>query len=464
MKETIKTKKIKNTRWPTMRILAAGFLLTIFLGGFLLWLPFCNESPIRFLDALFTSTTAICVTGLVTIVPATQFTLIGKMILLVLIQIGGLGIIAVMTSFFLLLKRKITITERVMISETYGSDGISGMVKMIKSVILGTFFVEGVGALVYCIAFIPRYGALKGIWFAVFHSISAFCNAGVDIIGDHSLMDYAHSPLVSINTMLLIIVGGIGFTVWADLRTNGKRIYKKEVPKRWWFTRLTLHSKLAITMTAILLGVGTVLFLAFEYNNPHTIKGFSFGDKVLASAFQSVTTRTAGYYTIPQNMLHDETKLVSAILMFIGGSPGGTAGGIKTTTFAMLVLTGMAMIKGGRDTECFGRKISKDNFRTGFTVVMLALLIYFTGTAAVVIFENDSVPFIDVIFETASALGTVGLTANLTPNLSDASQIVLIIMMYLGRIGPLTFALVFGGRRLTKDRFRELPERRILVG
>lgn len=459
----MKTKK-RNLRWDTMRILAGGFLGTIFLGAFLLWLPICNNEPITFLDSLFTSTTAVCVTGLVTIVPATQFTLLGKVILLLLIQIGGLGIIACTTGFFILIKKKITISERVIISETYSSDGPGGMVKMVRRAVLGTFFVEAVGAAVYACYFIPHYGVVNGIGYSVFHSISAFCNAGIDILGSTSFAEFVHNPLININTMLLIILGGIGFIVWFDIVDNGKRIRKHEVPKKWWFTRLNLHSKIALTTTAIMLVAGTLAILFFEYNNPETMGKFSVGDKIMSAAFQSVTTRTAGYFTLPQNVLHNETKLFGAIWMFIGGSPGGTAGGIKTTTIAMLVLTAIAVIRGGEDTECFGRKISKSNFRTGFAVSLLAMIIYLVGTMAIVMIESDSVPVIDIIYETASASGTVGLTANLTPNLQKTSQIVLIGMMYLGRIGPLTFALVFGGRRHAASQIRELPERNILVG
>lgn len=447
-----------------MQIIVIGFLGAIFLGGVILYLPISNQEPIGFLHALFTSTSAICVTGLVTIIPATQFTVFGKVVLLFLIQIGGLGVIAVGTSFFLMLKRKISLNYRILMFESFNTDGPGGVVKLVRSAIIGTFFVEGIGAFIYAFAFIPKYGVLRGLCYSVFQAVSSFCNAGIDILGTDSMAGFAYSPLVNINTMLLIIVGGIGFTVWLDLRTNGKRILNHEVPNRWWFTRLQLHSKLAIVTTLILIVTGTLLVLLFEYDNDATIGTMSFGNKLMASAFQSVTTRTAGYSTISQLDLHSETKLLSIILMIIGGSPVGTAGGIKTTTFAMLVITAISFIRGGNDTEFFGRKISKENFRTGFTIVMLALAIYLSGTMAITVIENDTIPVINIMFETASALGTVGLTANLTADLSSASQIILMIMMYLGRIGPLTFALVFGKRMHTKDKLRELPERRIIIG
>lgn len=455
--------KKKNIRWNTMQILAGGFMGVILLGGILLWLPICNQQPIAFLDALFTSTTAVCVTGLVTITPATQFTLLGQIILLILIQIGGLGVIACATAFFLIMKRRITVKERVMIQETYNMDNPGGMVKLVRQVLKGTFFVEGIGALLYAFQFVPEFGVIRGIWYSVFHSISAFCNAGIDILGSNSFISYATNPIINITTMLLIIVSGIGFTVWNDIITNGRRIYKKEVPNRWWFTRLTLHSKLAIVMTLILLVIGTLNFFFVEFNNPATMGDMSTGQKLMASMFHSVTTRTAGFASVPQAGLHTQSMFFTCILMFIGGSPGGTAGGVKTTTIAMLILTGITVVKGGRDTECFGRKIPESNIRTGLSVFIVAFTVLLAGTSLVTMLE-PGVEFIRVLYETTSAVGTVGLSADLTPNLSRASQVIIMIMMYIGRIGPVTLALLFVGKAHPRDKVRELPERRIMVG
>ena len=311
--------KKRSIRWNTMGILVGGFLAVILAGAVLLWLPVSNQKPITFLDALFTATTSVCVTGLVTVTPATQFTLFGKVVLLILIQIGGLGVIACATAFFIILKRKITIKERVLIQETYNMDSIGGMVGLVKRILTGTLLVEAAGALLYAVQFIPEYGPVKGAGYALFHSISAFCNAGIDILGDSSLAKYALNPLVNITTMLLIVLGGLGFPVWYDVIENGKRIHRHEVPKRWWFTRLKLHSKLAIVTTAVLLGIGTLLTLVLEYQNPETIGQMSFGGKLMTSLFQSVTTRTAGFFTIPQASMHEETRFVCMILMFIGG-------------------------------------------------------------------------------------------------------------------------------------------------
>lgn len=351
-------KRKKNLRWNTMRILVLGFLGVIFLGAVLLWLPVCNEKPISFLDALFTSTTSVCVTGLITIVPRYQFTVIGKLVLLLLIQIGGLGVIACVTAFFILMKRKVRLKERIVIQETYNMNSLGGMVGMVRKILIGTLVVESAGAVLYAIQFIPEYGVLKGIWYGIFHSISAFCNAGIDILGTDSLAKYITNPLVNITTMLLITLGGLGFVVWYDVIDNGKRIFRHEIPRRWWFTRLTLHSKIVLTTSLVLFLAGTVLTFVLEYNNPATIGNLNIGQKILASAFQSVTTRTAGFFTFAQEGMHEETGFLHTIFMLIGGSPGGTAGGLKTTTFAMLFLAFFAMLRGGHDIECFGRKFA----------------------------------------------------------------------------------------------------------
>ena len=456
--------KKRSIRWNTMGILVAGFLLVILIGAFLLWLPVSNQEPISFMDALFTATTAVCVTGLVTVTPATQFTVFGKVILLVLIQVGGLGVIACATAFFMILKRRITVKERVVLQETYNMTSLGGIVGMVKKILIGTFFVEGVGAVLYAFQFVPEYHLIKGIGYAIFHSVSAFCNAGIDILGDSSLAGYVTNPLMNITTMSLIVLGGIGFIVWYDVIDNGRKIYRREVPRKWWFTRLKLHSKLAIVTTLVLLGIGAVLTFALEYHNPETLGNLRLGQKVMASLFQSVTTRTAGFFTIPQAKLHEETRFISIILMFIGGSPMGTAGGVKTTTITMLVLSCITLIRGGNDTECFGRKISKENFRMGFTIVMLAFTVFLTGTTVITIIEPDEVPFLNIMYETASAIGTVGLTADLTPHLSRASQVVIMMMMYIGRLGPMTLALLFAGKPNPRDRIRELPPERIMVG
>lgn len=454
---------LKKNRLSTMQILALGFLGTILLGGVLLCLPICNEQPITFLDALFTSVTAVCVTGLVTIVPATQFTLLGKVILLILIQIGGLGIIACVTGFFVILKRRITVRERIMIQETYNMQGLSGMIAFVLRILKGTFIIEGIGALLYAFQFVPEFGIVKGIGYSIFHSISAFCNAGIDVLGSSSFISYVDNPIVNLTTMFLIVIGGIGFTVWYDVAHNCKVVMGKKQSKKRIFTKLTLHSKIALVMTGFLLVAGTLLVFVLEYHNPETIGGMSLGDKLMTSAFHSVSTRTAGFATVSQAGLRPGTKFITTLWMFIGGSPGGTAGGIKTTTIAMLILTCLNVIYGKRDTECFGRKIPVENFRTGFSVVVVAFGFLLTGLTLLTVFEPE-MDFLSLLYEAVSAIGTVGLTADVTPNLGTASKIVIMCMMYIGRLGPVTIALVFGTRKNMKERIRELPEQRIMVG
>ncbi len=457
-------KRKRSIRWNTLQITALGFLGIIFLGGLLLYLPVSNTRPIAFTDALFTSVTSVCVTGLVTVTPASQFTVFGKIILLILIQIGGLGVIACAVLFFFLLRRKIGLRERVMIQEAYGARQLGGIVRLVKKIITGTLVVEGGGAFLYAFCFVPEYGVARGICYSIFHAVSAFCNAGIDILGENSLADYAGSPMVNITTILLIILSGIGFTVWFDVMENAKRLFHREVPGRWWFTRLKLHSKLAVITTLILIAAGTVFIFLAEYHNPDTIGNMGIGQKLLAALFQSVTTRTAGFYTFSQGAMHEESKLFCAVLMFIGGSPGGTAGGVKTTTFAMLFLACLTFVRGGNDTECMGRRISVANFRTGFCVMMVAFTVFITGTITILAIEPDSIPMVNVIYETASAVGTVGLTADLTPHLSRISQIVLMVMMYIGRLGPLTLVLIFAGKTHPRDKVRRLPAEQIMVG
>lgn len=461
MKE--KTKSPRKVRLSTMQIIALGFFGVIFLGGLILWLPVCNQKPIAFIDALFTSVTSVCVTGLVTVVPAEQFTLLGKVVVLILIQIGGLGVIACTAAFFLLLRKRITMKGRIMIQQAYGLDTLSGMVRFVIRILKGTFFVEGIGAVLFAIKFVPEFGAARGIWYGVFHSVSAFCNAGIDIIGNDSFIRYVGSPLVNFTTMFLIVMGGLGFPVWYDVITTVRQEGAKKVPRRRFLTRLGLQSKIVLTMTAFLILAGALGFFALEFNNPDTIGSLSVPEKAMASAFQSVTTRTAGYASVPQSGLTDSSKMLGCILMFIGGSPAGTAGGIKTTTAAMLLLTAASVLRGRRDTECFGRKLENGVVRSGITIMLLTFLFWLAGVTALSVFEPGK-DFIDLMYEASSAIGTVGLTADLTPQLTAASHVVLMSMMYVGRIGPVTMALVFAGKADKSAQFRELPEKKIMLG
>lgn len=446
-----------------MQKIAVGFLGVILLGAVLLWLPISNRQPIAFADALFTAVSAVCVTGLVTITPAVQFTVFGKGILLALIQIGGLGVIACMVAFFLIIKKKITMKERVLIQQTYNLDTLSGMVQFVIRILRGTFVVEGIGALLYSIRFIPEFGLVEGICYSVFHAVSAFCNAGIDILGSSSYMAYVKSPIVSLTTIFLIVIGGLGFPVWHDIYTNTKRVITEKQPARRLFMRLKLQTKIVLTMTAVLLITGFLGFFILEYKNPETMGGLNFWQKLMASGFQSVTTRTAGFASVSQAGLTSGSKLLACILMFVGGSPAGTAGGVKTTTVAMLLLTCLGVLKGKRDTECFGRKIEPSIVRSGIAIILLTFLFWLSGVTLITVLEPQ-VDFLRIMYEVTSAMATVGLTADLTPELCRASQAVLMVLMYVGRIGPITMALVFAGRANSGTQLRDLPEKRIMLG
>jgi trk system potassium uptake protein TrkH len=437
-----------------------GFMGVILVGAGLLMLPIATTkgTSTKFIDALFTSTTAVCVTGLTSVSTAHHWSLFGKLVILCLVQLGGLGVVTCVTLVLILAHQRITLNERIIISESYGLDTMEGMVKLIKRIVKGTFIVEGVGAILYCIQFIPDYGFIHGLWYSIFNAISAFCNAGMDILGDTSLVNYQTNVLVNVTTMALIVFGGIGFTVWWDLIRVGKEFHIKK--SRKFFSKLTLHTKLAITVTAFLIISGAALTMLFEYHNPDTIGNLSVGNKVLASTFQSVTTRTAGFFTVPQEKLTNASAMISIILMFIGGSPAGTAGCVKTTTIAMLFLTTLCFVTGKEDTEVFKRRISKANVRLGLAVVNLGFIVLFTGITIVSALETA--PFLDVVYEVTSALGTVGLSRALTPTLTSASKFVLVLVMYIGRIGPITLvtALAIRNKRTGID----LPEKKIMIG
>lgn len=456
-------KSLKQIQLNTVQIVALGFLGVILLGGIILWLPISNQQPIQFLNALFTSVTAVCVTGLVTVVPAVQFTVFGKAVLLALIQIGGLGIIACMMAFFLIIRKRITTKERVLIQETYNLDTLSGMVKFVIRVLKGTFFVEGIGAVLYSFQFVPEYGLVEGVCYGIFHSISAFCNAGIDILGGNSYMNFVTSPLVNFTTIFLIVSGGLGFTVWFDCMDNTRRIFREKQPKRRLITRLDLQTKIVFTMTGVLLLAGTIGFFLLEFNNPATMGNLNLGQKLMASLFQSVTTRTAGFASISQTDLNAGSGLLGCLLMFVGGSPGGTAGGVKTTTVAVLLLTVVSVIRGKKDTECFGRKLVSSIIRSGLVIIMVTFLFWIAGVIIITVLE-PKVDFLRIMYEATSAIATVGLSTDLTPRLCDGSLVVLMALMYIGRIGPVTMALVFAGKSSSSKKSRDLPEKRIMIG
>ena len=461
-KKTIK-ERLQEGSFNTVRVIGLGFLFVILIGAVLLWMPFSVTTPMKFTDALFTSVTAVCVTGLVTVTPAVQFTVVGKVILLFLIQIGGLGIIACVVAFMILAGQRISLRRRVMIQESYGLDTLSGMVQYIIRIIKGTFFVEGIGALAYSFYFVPKYGVLKGIAYAIFHAVSAFCNAGIDILGSSSYMHMVTSPIINFTTIFLVVSGGLGFVVWYDILNNIKQVRSIKDVRRNFFHRLSLQSKIVLTMTAGLLLFGMFAFLLLEYHNPVTMGKLTFWQKVQASLFQSVSTRTAGFATVSQSGLTAASKAIGCMLMMIGGSSGGTAGGVKTTTVALLLLTCLSVVRGSRDIECYGRKIPLSQVKSAVTILFLTIMFWLSGTIIITILDPQ-VNFLRIVYETTSAIATVGLSADLTPSLSRASQYVLMVIMYIGRIGPVTMAMIFAGKGKNEEQYRELPEKQIMIG
>ena len=452
--------KKKALNFSTSQIIMFSFLMAILVGSILLCLPISSATgeSVSYIDALFTATTATCVTGLVTVPTVTAWSFFGKLVILVLIQIGGLGVITVMSGIMILLHRRIGLGDRLLLQDAFNLNSLSGLVRFVKKVIFATAFVEGGGALLYMLVFIPKFGVLKGVWVSVFNSVSAFCNAGIDIISTDSLCDYATNPLVNTVTALLIILGGLGFIVWWDLL----RVIKNfKVMGLKCFKHLTLHSKVVLSLTSVLIFGGALLIYIFEAENPLTIGNMNLFDKIQVSLFQSVTTRTAGFATVPQQNLTNSSAIVSVFLMFIGGSPVGTAGGIKTVTIAVLVATAIATVKNRNDVVMWQRKISKDAIRKAIAVISMSFLISFLSTVLLSAVTNASV--IDIVYETVSATATVGLTRNLTAQLDIWGKLIIIATMYFGRIGPISLAIAFNIRRQNPNQIK-YPLEELSVG
>ena len=431
----------------TTQLIILSFLITILLGSALLVLPISSATgeSVAYIDALFTATTSVCVTGLVTVTTATTWSIFGQAVILFLIQIGGLGVITVVSRLMFVLQRRMSIGERLLIQDAFNLNTMAGLGKFVNSVLLGTLIVETAGAVLYMFVFIPEYGAY-GIWMSFFTSVSAFCNAGIDLIGSNSLCDYATNPLINFTTCMLIALGGIGYVVWWDVI----RVMKsRSISKKRAFKHLTLHSKIAITTTLALIFGGAALTFAFEYNNPGTIGSFSLFDKIQASFFQSVTTRTAGFATIPQENLTAASTVVSLILMFIGGSPIGTAGGVKTVTIAVLVCSAFATIRNKNQSTVFNRKIVGDSIRKAVGVVVMFASVMFTSIILLSLATDASLDA--VLYESVSATATVGLSKNLTSSLNVFGKLVIIMTMYFGRIGPISLAVALSSNKEYKN-------------
>ena len=443
----------------TTQIILLSFLSAILVGSALLALPLSSASgiPVPYLDALFTATTSTCVTGLVTLPTVSTWSVFGQVVILILIQVGGLGVITVMSGLMMILNRKMGIGDRLLIQDAFNLNTMAGLAKFVKNVLLGTLIVEGVGALLYMSVFIPEFGA-RGIWISVFNSVSAFCNAGIDIISQNSLCNYATDPIINGVTSALIILGGLGYIVWWDVL----RVIKSRSSKnRRIFRHLTLHSKIAITFTFGFLLLGAVLFFIFEYSNPATIGNMALFDKIQVAFFQSVTTRTAGFASVPQGDLTNASAAVSVILMLIGGSPVGTAGGMKTVTIAVLACSALATIRNRNSATLFGRRISDGSVRKALAVAVTFLTI--CTVATVLLMATNNVSVIDAVYETVSATATVGLSRDLTPTLNTFGKLIIIATMYFGRVGPISLAVAFASKNKAHNLISE-PTEEISIG
>lgn len=453
-----KKKKI----FTATRMIALGFLGGILLGTLLLSLPIATRerTVTPFMDAWFTATSALCVTGLTAVSTVAHWSLFGQAVILCLIQFGGLGVVTFVTTIMFILGKKLKLSDRLFIQESYNLNTLSGLVKLAKRIVLGSFFIEIIGAIFYSIQFIPEFGFLKGIWYSIFHSVSALCNAGIDLIGDNSFIPYRDNVLINITTMCLIILGSIGFPVWWDVLAVGKKVAKKEVECNQLFQKLCVHSKLVILVSIALTLGGALLTLILEYDNPTTIGELAFGNKVMTSMFQSVTTRTAGFITIPQQDFRDGTSVVYMLLMFIGGSPSGTSGGVKTVTVAIIILATISIIRDKKDTEVFGRRVSNRYLKKSIAVFVIHFNVVIIMGILLTVIQNS--PFLDTMYEVISYVATVGLSRNMTSSLNVFGKMLIMLAMYFGRIGPITFGLSLNIKRYKGN--KTLPDGTFYIG
>ena len=438
----------KNNKSP-FRVIIFGFFLVILMGSFLLMLPISTKGGIStpFLDALFTSTSAVCVTGLVIHDTATYWSNFGQFVIILLIQIGGLGVVTVAGAFAILSGRKIGLMQRSTMQEAIAAPNVGGIVRLTEFILKTALMVELLGAALLFPVFFEEFGLIKGAWYALFHSISAFCNAGFDLMGVKtpfsSLTDYACQPVVCIVIALLIVVGGIGFLTWEDVRTN-----------RLHLRKYRMQSKVILAVTSILILLPTIYFFFFEFADA------PIGERTLLSVFQAITPRPAGFNTADLTAMSETGQLMITILMLIGGSPGSTAGGMKTTTLAVLLASAFAVFRRRENPHFFNRRITNETVTQAATIMMMYLILFLTG--ALVISRLENLPVLTCLFETASAIGTVGLSLGITPQLGWISHLILIVLMFFGRVGGLT--LIFAALSNKQGNVARFPQERITVG
>lgn len=437
---------------PT-KVIVLSFFLMILFGALLLTLPVAskNGQSVGFLNALFTATSATCVTGLIVVDTLTHWTVFGQLVIISLIQIGGLGIVTLATFFSVILGKKIRLKGMLLAQESINHFSFEGVVNLVRKIVLVTIMFELTGAALLATRFVPQFGWRSGIYKSAFTAVSAFCNAGFDLIGNFkSLTEYNGDPIVIYTVTSLIIIGGLGFVVWKDLFEFRKN------------KSLYLHTKVVLLITGLLIFGGAAFIFVFEFNNPLTMGNLSFFEKINAAYFHSVTTRTAGFNSLPTNEMKEISKVATIILMFIGAAPGSTAGGIKVTTFGVLLLAVISQIRGAEDTIIFKRRVPTSSIYKALSITGMALFLVISVTTIMLAVEPSS--FINVLYEATSAFGTVGITTGITPGLTPLSKMLLILTMFLGRVGPVSFALALSLRSGRSKYDMVYPEGKIMVG
>lgn len=444
--------KIKLT-YP--QVVALGFFCVIALGAMLLMLPISSRDghSAGLMASFFTATSATCVTGLVVVDTLTQWTVFGQIVIITLIQIGGLGFMTVLTLFSFMLKRRIGLTERNLLRESINTNYLGGIVRLTRRILSGTLIIETIGAILISFRLVPILGFAKGVYTSFFTSVSAFCNAGFDLFGNYgqysSLIPFQKDVIINSTVMALIIIGGIGFFVWDNL-----------VKSKFRFKSYKLHTKIVLITTAFLLVSGTISFFFFEYNNS-TMEGLNVPEKIMASGFAAVTPRTAGFNTVDVMKMTNASKMLTVILMFIGGSPGSTAGGIKTTSFAILFISLWANIRNKSGANVYHRRLDSQALSQATSVISINATLVLTATLLIAA-GNATIDLADIMMETFSAMGTVGISSGITRDLTGFSKVLLMVLMYMGRVGSFSFALIFTGKK-SKSAI-QMPQEKISIG
>lgn len=450
--ENIKKKKYLSP----FKILAIGFATVILTGGVLLSLPISSVSGqyTSLLDTIFTATSAVCVTGLVVVDTGTYWSVFGQWIILILIEIGGLGFMALSTIFALLLGKRISLRERLVMQEAYNTFSLQGVISHVRYMLFFTLAVQGGAALILMTQFIPLYGVGTGVYYGIFHAISAFNNAGFDLLGNFTSVTVLNTNKVVLLTLgTLINIGGLGYLVWREIISS---IRSKKKLKNF-----SLHSKVVLTISLTLILFGSLIFLIFEWNNPATMQGMRFSDKIVNSYFSATTPRTAGFNSISNSEMSPAGKLLTMAYMFIGGSPGSTAGGVKTTTLGIVIFTLISVLKGREDVEVYHKKLSQSTVYRAVAVFLFGISIVIMGVMVLSIAEVGA-SFEVILYEVLSAFGTVGLTQGITPSLTAVSKVTLTLIMYMGRVGPLTVMLALAGKQNKAN--VKYPEGKLLIG